>query len=214
MSMAALLNATKAYIQTTILSLTPGVDSADIYCDVTEEGQPKPNSGQLFYGLVGRSITNDSDASLDEYYAFDVTITLRTGYVPDDRIGNQLIIAALAGGTSDPPGGIWALTELLRAGWRQASNTGGLHMNYQILSLAGGTPWTSAGGYVPQSYSLPNTVNGFIEPAKFKSATYLGAKDPDWFHAVVDPNADPIAGVAVKLSFERARRKQVIESSS
>ena len=205
MSMVALLGAVKQNLQS-LLGVTPGVDTGDIFCDVTDEGQPKPNSGQVFFGIVGVGMSNASEQALDEYYDFDVVVTLRAGYVPEDRIGNQLILLALS---SPLVGGLWALTEEVRAGWESGSY--GLHMNYHVLDLAGGTTgnvtWT--GG---NAYSLPNTVNGFIEPPVFLRAQYLGAKGPDWFYA---EGADPATtGVACKLSFGKARRVQVIESSS
>jgi hypothetical protein len=200
MSMVAILGATKQTIQA-MLGLTPGVDSADIICDITPQGMPKSNSGQVFYGIVGSSASNSQDLSIDETYRCFVVITLRAGLAPLDRNGNAVLMALKNGVNT---GGLWARAEELRAG----PATGGLHMNGAVIDLAGGTTgshtWT--GG---QPYSIPSTENGFVHPWAYESMEYLGEKGPDWFSC---EDRSEVSGVAVKVNFHLAQRVQTIES--
>lgn len=173
-------------------------------CDVTIDGEPKPDSGQIFYGIVGRGFRNASQESRDDLHSVEIIITLRAGEFPVDRIGGSLIAAAKSGNNT---GGLWARVEELAAY---------LHMRYSVLDLVGGSygagNWT--GG---QSYSLATSVNGFVQPLSFSGAEYLGEKGPEWFWAHLpktDYPDDTPSGLAAKLSFDFARRVQTIESQS
>jgi hypothetical protein len=199
MSMVALLGATKQTIQT-MLGLTAGAQVGDQTVDITDEGQPKPMSGDVFYGIIGNGFSNSSDQYLkEEDYGVDIIITMRTDVIPSDQIGNAVLTALK---TTTNTGGLWARVEELRAY---------LNMNYDLLDLAGGTlvskVWT--GG---QTYSIPSNRNGFWHPLQFTRATYLGVKGPDWFWA---EGRDPApTGVAARVSFGYAARTQTIESQA
>ena len=164
------------------------VTTRDAIVDVTEEGRPKPHSGQKFYGIVGTNFSNSARESLDEEYSVEITVTLRAGYAPVDQIDDLLTTATT---------GLWALVEALRAH---------VNMNYVILwdatqNASYGCDPAAAGG-----------ENGFVQPLRFAGAEYLGAKGPDWFGA--EGHDDAITGVAAKLRFDFARRVQVIEEQS
>lgn len=190
MSMVSLLNATKTAVQS-MLGLTAGIEADDV-CDITDDGSPKPSSGQVFYGIVGNSFSNTYDLGLDETYDFEIIITLRAGYSPEDRTGSELLLKPQ---TVNQPntGGLWARVEALRAH---------LHMN-DLLRIDANTNAT---------YGIGNAANGFVVPPVFLGAQYLGAKSPDWFSA--EGADDAITGVAAKLTFGRAERVQTIESET
>ena len=58
-------------------------------CDITPDGQPKPDCGQVFVSVHGGSINNRATEALDEYVDFAVTVTLRMGYLPFDRVKTE-----------------------------------------------------------------------------------------------------------------------------
>ncbi len=161
---------------------------------VSLDGQPPPFSGQKFLVIHPGEFSNSDQNYLEETYGVRATLTLRAGVVPEDRIGANLLTLATTG--------LYALIERLRAG---------LHMDYTLLQIAGGTVGGSAlsGG---QSYSLAATVNGFHEPLMFQNCSAPEPKGPDWFWA--EGQDDAITGVAVILSFGGAKRLQTIESQA
>jgi hypothetical protein len=207
MSMIALTGGVKDTIQT-MLGLTLNADASNAVCDITSEGQPKPVSGQIFYGIIGNSFANDSSQCRDDAYALEVIITLRADYCPADRAGSELLMK-LKSGTNT--GGLWARVDELAAA---------INMVYGVIDKAGGSFATGATGNGQagkswtggNAYSLSYTANGFVQPLRFARAEYLGVKGPDWFWC--ESNGDPMSGVAAKLSFDFARRVQTLESQS
>lgn len=205
MSMTALAGAVRETIQTMLgLNTTPnanGMVIADLTCDLTSEGQPKPASGQVFYGIVLEGMSSNSTMDLDRDFRLKVIITLRSDYSPVDRTGTELLLKAK---TTANTGGLWARVEELID-----KDQGGLHLNYSVLDKAGGSygggVWT--GG---KSYSLANTVNGFAQPLAFRSAIYLGVKGPDWFWGDSAGEGSVYSGVAAEVVFAFARRIQVV----
>lgn len=158
------------------------VTTRDAIVDVTDDGRPKPHSGQKFYGIVGTNFSNSARESLDEEYSVEIVVTLRAGYVPAHQIDDLI-----TGST-----GLWALVEVIRAH---------VHMNYVIM-------W-DANENATYGCNPAAAENGFVQPLRFSGAEYLGAKGPDWFGA--EGHDDAITGVAAKLRFDFARRVQVIE---
>jgi len=180
MSLRAYMKAVKNQIQTTY-----SVDQTG--CDVTPDGRPVPVAGQVFYAVHPGTITNSRQNALDEQYGFSVTLTMRTGYAPWDRVGSNVIA---------DDSGLLAKAEALRVL---------LNMNYTVMAAANALiPNTPAAG--------GSTVTGFVEPLVIQSVAYLGVKGPDWFFAEgVDDSA---TGVAVELRFGRARRVQDVSGST
>lgn len=77
-----------------------------------------------------------------------------------------------------------------------------VHDNYALMNLAN-TKLNAAFGH---------TVNGFVEPLRFRSVSPPAVRGPDWFSAEAQPNGHTITGVSCTLVFERARRVQTLES--
>lgn len=184
MSMAALLKGAKSAIET---HLGIASDSKrDSIVDVTEDGRPKPSSGQVFYGIVGTTMSNQQTQSLHESYGISVTITLRAGYSPHDKLGQELMLKKATAGQPNT-GGLWDRAERLRAA---------LHMSYSLIEAAN----TEIGG----------SENGFYHPLIFQSCQYLGVRGPDWFDAEGDSHSP--SGVVMLIQFGEAKRLQPIES--
>jgi hypothetical protein len=88
--MTAAINAVVAHLRST-LSLN------DTDCDAQPEGQPPPNSGKIYYAVHQgdwKIHEEGSDNSLDEIYGVKVTITLRAGGVPTDRLDAEIYTQA------------------------------------------------------------------------------------------------------------------------
>jgi len=59
-------------------------------CDEQPDGQPPPMAGQRYFAISEGDWSNSATESLDETYGVEVTITLRAGVVPVDRINVAL----------------------------------------------------------------------------------------------------------------------------
>lgn len=150
-------------------------------CQVTADGKPDPMCGEWFVAVHPGGTSNTQRNYLDETADCYVTITRRTGFTPQDRIGEEAVFDLL-----DYASRVKAL----------------IHMEYPVMDRAdalivGTAEYAAANGGAV-------TTNGFIEPLGFRSQQYLGPKGPDWFWAEgVD---DATTGLAVQLSFAGARR--------
>lgn len=190
MSMAVLLQAVRDRVKA-ILSWD------DSQVNVALDGQPPPFSGQQFAVVHPGALVNSAMNYLDEKYDVSITVTLRSDYSPPDRLGAEILVKATTG--------LYATVEALRAG---------LHMDYTgTLGLCGGSYGAGvwAGG---QSYSLPATVNGFVEPLMFQRAGKPEPKGPDWFWAAGEDGDEATTGVAVQIDLVGARRIQKIEQAT
>lgn len=58
-------------------------------CDVTPDGRPHPDAGQVFVAVHGGQCSSGSAHALDEVCSFAVTITQRTGETPFDRLKSE-----------------------------------------------------------------------------------------------------------------------------
>ncbi len=155
------------------------------------DGQPPAVAGEFFPVVHPGMAENDADLSLEEYFDVSVTLNLRVAYSPFDRHGAEVMTKATTG--------LYAKAELLRVG---------LHMDYVLMGYCGGLDRT--GG---KAYSLPATVNGFVEPLKYRRMLPPRRVGPEWWWA--EPNEDALpAGVALQIDFGRARRQQTIESAT
>lgn len=172
MSMRALLLAVKADIQS-FLSLTG--DTAEQTVDVTDEGKPKGASGQVFYGIVGDFAQNDAQEQVSEYYTVRCVVTMKVGYIPEDRLAVNAVLTATTG--------LWALAEALATR---------VHRRYAINATAN----TTIGAVAP--------ALGFCEPLLKRSIRYLGSKGPEWFTAE-DYDGDAPYGLAIEVTWGRCR---------
>lgn len=144
----------EAYLLATRNAIRTEFGLDEFHCDVTPDGKAAPISGQWYYAVHPGEMTNSAKNCLDERVGLRVTITIRTGVAPVDRVGQNAVT---------PSTGILARAKRLRAL---------LHMNYAVMEAANAL--ISGEGV---------TVSGFSEPMRFLSATYLGPKGPSWFFA-------------------------------
>lgn len=190
-SVTVLMSAAKARIKT-IFSFT---DDGNV--GVSYDGQPPAYEGEEFFQVHLASWTNKSVQSLDEYIDLDVTLTRRTGYAPQDRVGSDTMMDLTAG--------------LL---YRSRQVAIGFHMDYAMLDLCGGTKWDSTALWTGgQTYSFPTTVDGFREPLMFSTADKIEPRGPDWFWAQgYSEGPTPPTGISITLHFLGARRTQNIST--
>ncbi len=122
--MRALLLAVESRLQTA-LSLT----SANV--GVQLDGIPPPFSGQLYVAVhPGGFTADDTGLSLHESYDLSVTVSMRAGYAPKDRIASDLGTTATTG--------IYARAEAIRAA---------LHMNEATRAAANVTIGAGENGF-------------------------------------------------------------------
>ncbi|MFO0801483.1 MAG: hypothetical protein U0804_28795 [Gemmataceae bacterium] len=186
MSLRAMLQATRDAIRETLHLDKTG-------CQVTADGRPDPMCGQEFWAVHPGGASNTANNYLDERCDLQVTLTVRTGWAAQDRIGEEAILQAVDG--------LMAKAERVRSL---------LHQEYPVMDRANALiPGTAE--YCELRGGTP-TVNGFVEPLRFQSMTYLGPKGLDWFWA--EGVSDDTTGLAVQLSFTAARRLQYYENDS
>lgn len=165
-------------------------------CEIMDDGKPPPRAGNVFVAVHGGKSRSAkaNRRNLDELFDFSVTLTMRTGSVSIDRIGDQLIARNLV---------------LAPVGWREGFDAkleqlrGFLHMNWQATVLLGQTPNSANDNVAAWSTGV---VYGFVEPAAYAGAeaakTVMGA---EWFDD--DPDTECI-GVKSEMRFTGARRFQ------
>lgn len=166
-------------------------------CEVMFDGQPPPICGERFSAIWPGEWTGHYVEGADEMLGVNVTVTLRVGKVPRDRMG----VNALVGPTGQ---NLDQLLESIRAklhmdpGPRTATDA----RNYPVLTMAN--------AYIT---ALLGPNNGFVEPLQFQNGGRPEPKGPEWFEAASDvEGATPPVGIAQTLSFGGARRLQTIES--
>lgn len=198
MSINALLLSCQDRFQNTF-----GLTSSNVGIQI--DGKPPPFGGELYLALHQQGFQNNDriGQSLDETYGFNLTITLRTGAIPLDRVNAELLTKLVTG--------LNAKVDMARVA---------IHMNYDpILKDTGGAYGTGAGQVWAggKAWSLLPTVNGFVEPLRFYNATAPQWKYADWFWAVEEQGDSMVrmpCGLVVTLSFGGARRVQTIESQT
>lgn len=149
------------------------------------DGQPPPMCGEEFFAVWPGAWRPNDIEGLDEEFGVNVTLTRRARFAPKDRRATE----------------IWTkLTTGMDARLRQI--IAAIHLDKgsdAILNAAN----TLLGG----------SVNGFVEPLKFRDGGRPEIKGPDWFSADNEGGGGLMnAGVAQTLMFGGARRIQTIES--
>ncbi len=168
-------------------------------CDVSLDGKPKPMSDDWFVAVHEGGYTNSSHESLDEIHSVLVTVTIKTGTMPADRIANNAIFG---GGisTSGIPEQVASTNEILQLVKRQ------LNMDparYAVLALAN--------AYIEAETPPEFTVYGFSEPLTLKSCGKSAQKGPDWFYSGQTSGMPEVSGVAATMVLGDARRTSSIE---
>lgn len=126
MSMEALLLAVRDRLRTEC-------DYADAQCDVQPDGRVPPPAGQVYVSVhpAGFRNTAEYDLGLDEAYDVTVTLTMRAGWLPRDRVGTQQ--------TARPSAGLYARAAAIRAA---------LHMAYAVTAAANEAIGDDENGFV------------------------------------------------------------------
>jgi hypothetical protein len=165
-----------------------GCGLSDTECDLSFDGSPPPVCGERFVAVhAGSWVGSGNRNCLEEVYGVQVTVTVRMGRAPRDRIGNLLVgpegealdrtLEAVRASLHADPRSEWV---------RQRAN--------EIIGVAD---------------------NGFVETLAFLGGGQPQAKGPEWFGAVVGEDQGPMpVGIAQTLTFGRAKRVQVVEEAS
>ncbi len=166
-----------------------GFDAAT--CDIRATGAPTPGCGDTFLAVHQAAGRSDMDNALNEYFAFDLTLTYRVT-VPLDRLGDQELAKNLA--KKAGPKGNWSLNARLE------DLKLFFHMNWLLLQRAN----TYLCNLVPDG----STVYGFCEPPRYRTIESPHFEGPDWFGAEA---ADDQVGLVNVLHFDDCRRLQALE---
>ena len=183
MSQRALLLAVRDYLRSEL-------EYTDSQCEVTFDGQPPAVAGERFVAIHAGSWTGDEETEgLEEEYGIEVTVSVKAGRVPRDRIGTNLLVGPTGESLDNH-------LEDIRAA---------LHLDkgaYPVLALANAT--------------IGASENGFVVPLRFRDGGKPTEKDHAWF-GVAPPDVKgllPPAGIAQTLTFGGAKRVQVVEEQS
>jgi hypothetical protein len=177
-------------IDALLLSVVDAVRNAGLGYDYATanvtgpDGRPPPRCGAIFVAVHQGVNVNEFMNSLNDYFDFSITLTMRV-VIPFDRIGDQLL----------------AVKTAQEKGFNRRCNAlkDLLHMNWGMLQ--------DANNYLVTLMPEAPTIYGFCEPAHFANMevpTFVGS---DWFLSEPD---DMNVGLKSKLSFTNARRMQAI----
>jgi len=171
--------------------------------DIRVDGRPPPSAGDFFLAIHETGSQSLMDNALDEYFAFDLTLTQRVT-VPLDRLGDQELAKKLARqpGPQGQPS-FNARLEQLRAHF---------HMNWMLLQTANNliSDWTPSQGGVALQYQPSATpVYGFCEPPRYRGLERPHFESGTWFAA--DPEAEEV-GLVGSLHFDDCRRLQALQT--
>lgn len=181
----ALLHAVKDNLRREVPGWTPA------NCEVMADGQPPPYSGDWFAAIHQAGSRSTMMNALDERFDFSVTLTVKVGGVPLDRVGNKLLAVPLARDLA------------LKTGWnaRAEQIRAFLHMAWGVLQEANTLLSTWEPGNIP--------VYGFCEPAHFAGMDMPYLVGGEWFAA--QPEAQDV-GLVGEIKFADCRRLQAIAS--
>jgi len=160
------------------------------HCEIVadQDGQPPARCGDWFLAIHQGAYRSVMDNALDEYFGFNVTLTMRSD-VPVDRMGDQLLAKKIA--AAPGPGGSPSFNQ--RANFLGAY----LHMNWSVIG--------NANNYLIQLLPEAETVYGFSEPGRFKGMEVPMFVGGVWFAS--EPGGDEdVLGLKATLRFEDCRR--------
>lgn len=178
MSMQALLRGVESYLAQYV-PLTPGE------VGVRLRGRPPASGGQVYYGIYptryGRGPSPDQILGIDSLYGFGVAITLRTGYIPDDRIPEVALL-------NDDTGIYARVSQLIYL----------LHVYRHSLLCE------------INKFIVPSGADPFVEPFEWEYADPEPRwEGPDWFSAdPTQPDLDKYYGLVTEVRFTGGRRLQ------
>lgn len=163
-------------------------------CEFGFDGRPLPvwsGSRKSYFVAIHpgswQPVGDPMSEALEEVFGVQITVTVKLGQVPKDRIGTNAYLGPAGESLDDELRAIIAL----------------LHHDkgaYPVLNAA--------------NTILGPSVNGFIEPLRFLSGGSPQKVGPDWFSAVTGRSTQAVAGLAQTLQFGLAKRIQVIEEQA
>ncbi len=157
-------------------------------CTIMADGHPPPRCGNVFVAVHQRGQSGHMMNALDEFYGWDVTLTMRVT-IPLDRVGEQLLSKKLAAEVARTTGFNYRAEQVKTL----------LHMNWGMLQ--------DANNNLVELYPQAPTIYGFCEPAQSTSMDDPVFVGGEWFSA--EPDAQDL-GLKAALHFDRARRLQAI----
>lgn len=160
------------------------------HCEIVadQEGSPPARCGDWFAAVHQGSYRSVMDNALDEYFGFNVTLTMRSD-VPVDRMGDQFLAKRIA--AQPGPGGSPSFNQ------RTNALAAFLHMNWGVLGVAN--------NYLIELEQEAETVYGFSEPGRFRSGEVPVFVGGAWFSS--EPgDGDDTLGLKATLRFEDCRR--------
>ena len=161
-------------------------------CELRDDGHPPERCGNWFIAIHQATSASTMDNALDEYLAFDLTLTARVA-VPLDRVGDQLLARELA--RRPQPGGAPSFNA--RADQLKVF----LHMNWGVIQ--------DANNFLIAWEPDQMTVYGFCEPARFRTMDAPALHGGEWFGAQEDAS---LVALVAALHFEDARRLQALQT--
>jgi hypothetical protein len=156
-------------------------------CDVRPDGRPIAAASETYVAVHEGEWRGVDCEGLDELFGIDVTVSVRSGVTPDDRLGESLMVGPAGMSLDEKLRGIVAL----------------LHRDppdYPVLNAA--NVLIGAGG------------NGLVVPLRFSHADRTKIADPKWFWGPPAEEDDCPAGLYRTLHFVEAERVQTIESQT
>lgn len=176
-SMQALMRGIESYL-TQYVPLTPGE------VGVRLRGRPPASGGQVYYGIYptrhGRGPSVDQILGIDSVFGFSVALTIRTGYIPEDRIPEVALL-------KDDLGIYARLDRLILL----------LHV-YRHAVLC------------EVNKFLPTGSDPFVEPFEWEYTDPEPRwEGPDWFSAdPTQPDLSQYYGLVTEIRFTGGRRLQ------
>ena len=162
-------------------------------CAVRPDGAPDPASGEVFVAVhpLGFRNTDDGAHRLDEEVEVGVTLTMRSGWLPVDRFGPELV--------AKDNTGLYARAEAIRAL---------CHMDYTAINNANTAIGAGENGFVePLKFRSCSAVRPQLPVWFSAEGTSLNERQ-------VKSHVDATCGMSVELTFGGARRVQTLEEQS
>lgn len=148
---------------------------------IMPDGHPTPRAGNVFIAVHQKGETSDLANSLNVYYDFALTLTMRLQGYPIERIGEQMLATKLAEQT----------------GFNRRANALAvlMHMNWNAISLANEK--------LQEMMPAVELISGYSEPARYSGMDFPQFCDAEWFYA--EPSGE-IEGLKAEINFRNCRR--------
>lgn len=172
-------------------------------CEITYNGQPPPAMGQFFIAIHDGDWNTEGTENLEEVCGIDMTVTVKTGIAPRDRL-NYVMVEKANNNLSQ------ICRRLLRFHfdyWTMNRANELIQVEEQIIFQM------DALGNVNK---FPPPVNGFEEPLQFLSADRTLDQYLEWFSSPAPEDFEgimPPMGLSRTMHFGKAKRLQKLEEA-